>query len=269
MEINRNNVMEIISKSGLQPDKDYGQNYLLDTTICQNIVSCANINENDRVLEIGPGLGSLTHFICLNKAEITLVDIDQRMIDFLKILYNQSNVNLVLCDIRKHDVKNYTKIIGNLPYNITTDTIVYLLENAESAEKMVLMCQQEAYSRFSDLSGKEYGPASILVHLLGSVKKELVVKPGSFYPMPKCASTVFSILIDKTTDREKALDVYYLSKKLFLNRRKTIYNNLSSYLNDKDLALSILNELNILPNKRPEELSPEVFVNIYEKCKSN
>ena len=269
MEINRENVMEIIAKSGLKPDKDYGQNYLLDTNICNNIVSLANISETDNVLEIGPGLGSLTHFICLNDVDITLVDIDQRMVDFLKILYSKPNVNIVLNDIRKHDVSKYTKIIGNLPYNITTEAVIYLLENASNADTMVLMCQQEALARFTDLSGKEYGPASILVHLLGSIKKNLVVKPGSFYPMPKCSSTVFTINVDKTKDRELALAVYYLSKKLFLNRRKTIYNNLSSYLGDKEKAISILNELNIPQSKRPEELSPEMFLKIYQKCKSN
>lgn len=267
MEINRSNVFEIIEKSGLKPDKDYGQNYLLDVSICQKIVDLLELNETDNALEIGPGLGSLTHFISLNKCKITLVDIDERMINFLRKIYNQNNINLVLQDIRKHDVKNYTKIIGNLPYNITTETIVYLLENGASTKKMVLMCQAEAFNRFSDLSGKEYGPASILVHLLGTCKREMTVKPGSFYPAPKCSSIVFTISMKSGVDRNKALEVYKLSKKLFLNRRKTIYNNLSGYLNDKMEAENILNKLNIPLNKRPEELSPETFVRIYETIK--
>ena len=115
MEINRNNVFEIIEKSGLKPDKDYGQNYLLDVSICEKIVSQLDIKDNDSVLEIGPGLGSLTHFISQHNCEITLVDIDSRMIDFLKIIYTKRNVKLIVKDIRKHDLKGYTKIIGNLP----------------------------------------------------------------------------------------------------------------------------------------------------------
>ena len=264
MEINRNNVFEIIEKSQLKPDKDYGQNYLLDVSICQRIVDQLEIKDDDKVLEIGPGLGSLTHFIAQHNSEITLVDIDSRMIDFLKIIYTKNNVRFVVEDIRKHNVESYTKIIGNLPYNITTETIVYLLENAEHAKNMVLMCQAEAFNRFNDLSGKEYGPASILVHLLGECKRVLTVKPGSFYPAPKCSSVVFSIKISENVDRKKCLDVYKLSKKLFLNRRKTIYNNLSSYLNDKNQAEYILNELAIPLNKRPEELSPDVFVKLYD-----
>ena len=262
MEINRNNVFEIIEKSQLKPDKDYGQNYLLDVSICQRIVDQLEIKDDDKVLEIGPGLGSLTHFIAQHNSEITLVDIDSRMIDFLKIIYTKTNVKFVIEDIRKHNVESYTKIIGNLPYNITTETIVYLLENAENAKNMVLMCQAEAFNRFNDLSGKEYGPASILVHLLGECKRVLTVKPGSFYPAPKCSSVVFSIKISENVDRQKCLDVYKLSKKLFLNRRKTIYNNLSSYLGDKNEAEYILNELAIPLIKRPEELSPDVFVKL-------
>ena len=267
MEINRDNVFEIITKSGLKPDKDYGQNYLLDVSICERITNLLGAQDNDMVLEIGPGLGSLTHFLSKNAADITLVDIDQRMVDFLKIIYQQNNINIVTCDIRKHDVSKYTKIIGNLPYNITTETIIYLLENASSAKKMVLMCQAEAFARFNDLSGKEYGPASILIHLLGSSKKELVVKPGSFYPAPKCSSIVFTITLNDGVDRNECLNIYKMSKKLFLNRRKTIYNNLSNLLGDKSKAESILNELAISLNKRPEELSPEQFVHIFKKVK--
>ena len=264
MEINRNNVFEIIEKSGLKPDKDYGQNYLLDVSICEKIVSQLDIKDNDSVLEIGPGLGSLTHFISQHNCEITLVDIDSRMIDFLKIIYKKENIKLIAEDIRKHDLKEYTKIIGNLPYNITTETITYLLENAIEMKKTVLMCQAEAFNRFNDLSGKEYGPVSILVHLLGNAKRIMTVKPGSFYPMPKCSSVVFSIEISENVDRNKMLYVYDLAKRLFANRRKTISNNLSNYLGDKYKAEKILYELNIPLNKRPEELSPETFVKIYD-----
>lgn len=269
MKINRSNVFEIINKSGLKPDKDYGQNYLLDTTMCQRIVDLLNIEDKDSVLEIGPGLGSLTHFISQHDSKITLVDIDQRMVDFLKIIYQKPNIDIVREDIRKHDVSKYTKIIGNLPYNITTETVIYLLENAKNAKKMVLMCQAEAFSRFNDVSGKEYGPASILVHLLGESKKELTVKPGSFYPAPNCSSIVFTVSFRNDVDRDFCLEVYKMSKALYSNRRKTIYNNLSTFLNDKVAAESLLNELSIPLNKRPEELSPDVFVQIYRKWKSH
>ena len=217
MEINRKNVMEIIEKSGLKPDKDYGQNFLLEPDVCKKIIDLLEISNDDTVLEIGPGIGSLTHFLSVSDAkEITLVDIDKRMIDFLKILYAKDNIELVLNDIRKVDVSNYTKIIGNLPYNITTETIVYLLEKCQKAQKMVLMCQAEAFPRFYDLSG---------------------------------------------------IEVYRFAKRLFLNRRKTIYNNLSSCLGNKDAAQKILEDLNIPINKRPEEILPKQYVEIYNLSK--
>ena len=266
MEINRGNVQEIISKSGLKPDKDYGQNYLLEPELASKIVDFLNIKNDEKILEIGPGIGSLTHFICGHPAkEIDLVDIDERMVNFLKILYHNENTNIILNDIRKHDVSKYDKIIGNLPYNITTETVVYLLENAVSAKKMVLMCQAEAYPRFHDVSGGEYGPTSILVHLLGDSKRLLTVKPGSFYPAPKCSSVVFEININEGVDFEYCKAVYSFAKKLFLNRRKTILNNLSNLVKDKNNALKLLEEENIPSNRRPEEISPEKYVSLYNR----
>ena len=268
MEINRKNVMEIIEKSGLRPDKDYGQNFLLEPDVCKKIIDLLEISNDDTVLEIGPGIGSLTHFLSVSDAkEITLVDIDKRMIDFLKILYAKDNIELVLNDIRKVDVSNYTKIIGNLPYNITTETIVYLLEKCQKARRMVLMCQAEAFPRFYDLSGKEYGPASILVHLLGVSKRNFVVKPGCFHPVPKCSSLVFTIDLEKNVNKSFVLEVYKFAKRLFLNRRKTIYNNLSTCLGNKEVAQKILEALNIPMNKRPEEILPQQYVGIYNLSK--
>ena len=270
MEINRKNVMEVIEKSGLKPDKDYGQNYLLEPELAKRIIDLLEIKSGENVLEIGPGLGSLSHFLSLySESKITLVDIDERMINFLKIIYNISNISLVLNDIRKHDVTKYDKIVGNLPYNITTETVVYLLENAKKAKKMVLMCQAEAFPRFNDLSGKEYGPVSILVHLLGNSKRNFTVKPGSFYPIPKCSSVVFTIDLNNDDKREQSLEVYRFAKKMFLNRRKTIYNNLSSFLGNKETAAELLKQSNIDPSKRPEELSPSNFVTLYECVNKN
>ena len=162
MEINRENVIEIINKSGLKPDKDYGQNFLLDPNISKRIVELLEINNNDEVLEVGGGIGSLTHFLTLTDGNISVVDIDERMISFLKIIY-KNNAKLILNDIRKESIEKYTKIIGNLPYNITTEAVTYLLENGKNAQKMVLMCQAEAFNRFNDLSGKEFLEAFLLL----------------------------------------------------------------------------------------------------------
>ena len=264
MEINRSNIFEIINKASLQPDKDYGQNFLVEPEISNRIVEALNINNIDNVIEVGPGLGSLTHYLSLSDASITVVDIDLRMTNFLKIVYQDSNINIVENDIRKVDVSNYNKVIGNLPYNITTEAIQYFLLNANKAEKVVFMIQSETLNHFVDVSGKEYGPTSVLIHLLGNIEKLFTVKAGSFYPAPKCSSVVFVINIDPNKDRLKAISAFKLAKQLFLNRRKTILNNLVNYLKNKELANKVCEDLQINPLSRPEQLSPEIYLSISE-----
>ena len=264
MEINRSNIYEIVNKADLKPDKDYGQNFLVEPEICEKIVNYLNIEEGESIIEVGPGLGSLTHYLSLINNPVTVVDIDLRMTNFLKVVYEKTNIEIVENDIRKVDVSKYEKVIGNLPYNITTEAIQYFLLNASAAKRMVFMIQQETLAHFYDVSGKEYGPTSVLIHLLGNIEKLLTVKAGSFYPAPKCSSVVFTINIDPSKDRTTAIKVFKLSKQLFLNRRKTILNNLTNYLKNKDLALKTLNDLSIDSLLRPEQLSPEKYLAISE-----
>ena len=264
MEINRNNIFEIVNKADLKPDKDYGQNFLVEPQISEKIVAALNIEQDDKVIEVGPGLGSLTHFLSLTNAKVAVVDIDKRMIDFLRIVYQSTNIEIEQNDIRKVDVSSYTKVIGNLPYNITTEAIQYFLLNAENAKRMVLMIQSETFNHFYDVKGKEYGPTSVLIHLLGSIEKLFTVKAGSFYPAPKCNSTVFAINIDTRINRFSAINAFKVAKQLFLNRRKTISNNLLNYLKNKELVNKMCSDLKIDPLARPEQLAPETYLLISE-----
>ena len=264
MEINKNNIFEIINKAGLRPDKDYGQNFLIEPSISERIVHLLNVVDSDDVLEIGPGLGSMTHYLSLYKNSITAVDIDQRMTDFLKVVYCDNNIEIIENDIRKIDISKYNKIIGNLPYNITTEAIQYVLINGIKLSRSVFMIQNEVLAHFIDTEGKEYGPTSVLIHLLGKIEKLFAVKAGSFYPTPKCNSVVFSIDIDPNRDRLKAIGAFKIAKSLFLNRRKTILNNLTTTLKNRDLANSVCVDLGINPLLRPEQLLPEMYLKIYE-----
>lgn len=261
MIIDRTNINEIVNMSGTKPDKDYGQNFLIDPIICERIVSTLDAKIDEKVIEIGPGLGSLTHFL-EHKCKLDVCDIDERMINFLKGIY-QTKISYITNDIRKVDISSYDKIIGNLPYNITTELVTYLLMNAKSCKKMVLMCQQEAFSRFFDDKGKDYGPISVLVHLLGTNKQILTAKPGAFYPAPKCNSLVFCFDFNINVDRDLMIKVYKMCKSLFLNRRKTILNNLKNYVGNSLLANEILDKLNISITKRPEEISPKQYLEMY------
>ena len=264
MEINRSNIFEIVNKANLKPDKDYGQNFLVEPQVSERIVDALKIEDKDTVIEVGPGLGSLTHFLALKNDSVTVVDIDRRMIDFLKIVYQDQNISIVENDIRKVDISNFKKVLGNLPYNITTETIQYFMLNAEKAERMVFMIQAETFNHFYDVEGKEYGPTSVLIHLLGNIEKLFSVKAGSFYPAPKCSSVVFAINIDARVNRFSAINAFKVAKQLFINRRKTILNNLVNYLKSKDLANKLCEDLNINPLSRPEQLKPEIYLSISE-----
>lgn len=268
MKINRNNVFEIINDCNCRPDKDYGQNFLVEESICEEIVKRLEISSSDKILEIGPGIGSITHFICDAANKCDVVDVDERMCDFLAFAYKTFPITIINQDVRKLDISNYTKIIGNLPYNITTELVQYILLNGISADKVVLMCQSETFNHFIDTAGSEYGPTSVLIHLVGTVKKELIVKAGSFIPVPKCNSTVFSIKIKSGLNRDDINNAFLLAKSLFANRRKTIYNNLVSFLGNKDLALKVLENLNISPMLRPEQLKPEEYLKLYKEIQN-
>lgn len=270
MLINRSNIFAINNKLNLKPEKDYGQNFLVEPEIASRIVDSLEINEKDQILEIGPGLGSLTHFISLKNSPCDAVDIDSRMIKFLGEIYGkQPIIKLVNSDVRKIDISRYSKIIGNLPYNITTELITFLLLNGKSCQKFVLMCQAEAFVRFSTFGGGDYGAVSVLVHLLGESKKLFPVKAGSFYPAPKCESIVFEIKLNGSIERDDCFGTYFLAKQLFLNRRKTILNNLSSLLKNKSLAEKICGDLRIQTTLRPEQLTPFQYLTIYKTIKLN
>lgn len=266
MEISKSNVFELLNITGTRPSKDFGQNFLIEPSICNRIVDILVTNESDNALEIGPGLGSLTHFLLQKTGNLTCVDVDAKMISILEQIYKDFKVNLVLNDVRKIELENYTKIIGNLPYNITTELIVFLLEKAKNCRQFVFMIQAEALNRFVEVKGKDYGPASVLIHLLGNIKKQFIVKAGSFYPAPKCNSVVFEINVEDKYPREVVLEVYKLAKKLFLNRRKTLLNNLSNVCG-KEKSTEIFQKLGIPETARIEEISPERILEIYKLTK--
>ena len=267
MVIDRKVINDIVKVLGITPNKDLGQNFLVDPLVCEKIANALELNEKDMALEIGPGLGSLTHFLVNKAKEFEVVDIDTRMCNFLSSVYNENEAKIINNDIRNVDVSKYTKIIGNLPYYITTELITFLVEKSSNCEKFVFMIQTEAVNRFVDESGKEYGAASVLCHLLGTPRRLFSVKASSFYPVPKCGSTVFEIKVNKEVDREKMISVYKMAKQLFLNRRKTLLNNLGGYLGDKERAARIIEKLGLSLTVRPEEIKPYIYVEMYNLVK--
>jgi len=258
--VNKESIKYLMEIASINPTKDKGQNFLVEPNICENIVNLAKIDANSKVIEVGPGLGSLTYHLGNKAKYLTVIDIDERVINYLSNEVKEST-NIVFGDALKYDYNDYDIVISNIPYNITKDLIVHLLISARNATQFVFMCQKENFYHFYDTKGSEYGASSVLVHLLGDIKKAFEVNVSSFVPAPKCKSTVFTITRNNNYDFDLVVKTYKVASKLFLNRRKTILNNLSNLIN-KEEAIKILETLNIDVILRPEEISPKNFYHL-------
>lgn len=258
--MNTKQYFEMIKSFKLLAQKELGQNFLVDSSICEAIVDSLEISNEDNVLEIGCGYGSLSYFILKQASNCTLIDIDQRPIEFVisnNILTRDQKV--INSNIFTQNVSSFTKIIGNLPYYITTGIIEKVLLEANSLKKMVIMVQKDVFSRITARPGqKEYGPLAILVEYMGVVDRIFNISRQSFVPQPHVDSIVFSMEI-KHSDSFKS-KLFVVSKAMFMYRRKTIFNNLKKFINQSTAASSILLSSGIDPRKRPEELSIADFV---------
>ena len=257
MEITRDNAIEIIKQNAIIPSKDKGQNFLVSPTVSKTIVDSLEIENDDCVLEIGPGIGSLTHFLSIRCNDLTVCDIDSDITNYLHSVYPR--ISIINNDALKIDLRKYNKIISNVPYSVTSSLVEKMLLES-NAKEFVIMVQKEVYIRFSSLKGSEYCPLSVLISLLGKIEKIINVSASNFLPAPKCESVAFKITVNN--DKEEVVKAYLLAKKLFLNRRKTILNNLTNVTKDKNKAISVLKEACINNNERPENISPKQYLKI-------
>ena len=250
-------------------NKNLGQNYLINKNISLKMISILDIKKNDLVFEAGSGYGSISFFLlkCLCK-KITLNDIDKKSIFFLnEICPKKENINI---DIIKDsflnvDVSNYTKIISSIPYYIATKTLEYFLTNGINTKKYVFLVQKDFLKRLKSNAGsKNYCPLSIIIKNFFILREEFNVANNFFYPKPHVSSVVFSIELKKDIflDRKKYL---FFLKKMFFNRRKTIYKNLLFYLhNNKEQTLKILKKNNLSILLRPEQINNNVYLDIFK-----
>ena len=245
-------------------NKELGQNYLINHQIAQKMVNLLSVSSEDNILEIGAGFGALSIFL-LNTPYKTLTfnEVDPRAIKFLdEIVEHQKRAYVVNKSALKIPIKNYNKIIGNLPYYITNDLLEYYFTKCD-ASYYLFMIQKEVLNRLvASVNTPDYGPLAILVNCLGDIKKEFDVSKDNFLPMPHVSSLVFSLTNHNNTKVDKYQYLQFL-KRMFLHRRKTIYNNLSLYLMNKDKAKGILDKLKISILTRPEQIAPNTYLNIF------
>ncbi len=263
--MNRETIKEIMSSEGILPQSKFGQNFLCDEKIISSIVDLCEINREDHVLEIGPGLGSITYPISELTDNLTCVEIDNGLARYLS--ENLKGVDIVNDDFIKHNFENagtYNVIVSNIPYYVMTDIMKKLFGVFTQARKMVFMVEEEALARIDcGPDSKQYGPLAILCALYGSYKFEFRVPHTAFVPQPRTTSAVISFTRNSTADDLSPEFVKFLNT-CFSMRRKMLRKNLSSVASPEKISEFFV-KLGISENARAEELAPEMFVELFSE----
>lgn len=264
MIASREYVLSKLNEYTLFPKKKYGQNFLTDSRTVLKIVDALEVKDGDIIYEIGPGLGALSELLAAKNQPLYLYDIDENMVDHLKNVFKMfPHIEVIKENFLKvQDNNKVTKIIGNLPYYITTSLIEHVLINFDISD-FVFMVQAEVEERLiAKRKTKEYGPLSIFIEQFFEIEKVCKVSKMAFYPVPHVDSAVFKIKFKPTEENKKK---YYLFlKEIFSQRRKTISNNLGGMFKSKEEGMKILSSINIPFNKRPEELTLEEIYSLYK-----
>lgn len=256
--MNESQYFENVKSYKLLANKSLGQNFLINSDVAKSIVDLLEISNDDEVIEIGSGLGSLSYFLTKFPAKTQLIDIDERMLQFLNEQFgNCENVVVRRQNILKEDLGKYTKIIGNLPYYITSSIIEHILLTAINAKKIVLMTQKEVYPK---LLSNFKSPLSLFLNYVADISSAKDVGRNNFAPIPHVDSVVFVLTPNQNIKNVENKKLLKLMQQLFLLRRKNILNNLTNVTKDKEKAREILLKLNIDTNKRPEELDINFYI---------
>ncbi len=244
--------------------KELGQNFLINEEVISNICNALEINDNDNVLEIGPGLGSLTDELVKKTHNLTLVEYDAKFYNFLCKCHEDKGIKIIKSNILHFKDYSMNKVIGNLPYYITSDILEFIALNYKNLEKGVFMIQLEALKRICARSGKDYNALNLLLMYKYDIKELFKVKKNNFFPEPNVDSVVFSITPKKDINFNFGNSLYKVSKILFTNRRKTIQNNLKAIIKDKNTMDEVLQEASLNPSLRAEDLSLENYIKLTE-----
>lgn len=267
---NKEYVLKHLNVYDVKALKKYGQNFLVDDKLAKEIVDSISDGENKTLIEIGPGLGALTYHLLNKQGKKILVEIDKVMAEHLSRQINDENIDIVCQDFLKYNLENIQGEIvalANLPYYVTTEIVEKLIK-CPKVTQMTLMVQKEAYQRLvAPINTKEYSPLSIFIEYLGGAKVLKKVSRHSYIPEPHVDSLVFQINVNKRKQSNNEQDFYKITKAMFLMRRKTILNNLTSYVKDKDKAISFLKVLNCNENMRPEQLDLDFYLRLTDLIK--
>lgn len=270
--MNLKEIKELLQKYDANALKKYGQNFLIDDNIL-NIIANSLENKPGLVIEIGPGLGSLTRKLVKRFNQVLAYEIDPKMIQVLQDTIMDSNFKIIAGDFLKanveKDIKDYfghdnIYVIANLPYYITTPILLKILEEAPSIKKMTIMIQKEVAARFlGKPNTKDYNSLSVLIQTYMNVSKVCDVSCNCFYPAPLVESTVIKLERKEQLDFEikNEREFQKINRMLFRQRRKTIVNNLKDAYNKEEI-LNVLNAMNIKETQRSETLTCEQIIEL-------
>lgn len=272
----------ILKKYNITANKNYGQNFLIDEYTVSSIVEKANVSKDDLIIEIGPGLGTLTSILLEKAGKVVCVELDPKMIEIIKDRFSfYDNFEFIHDDILKVDLKklisensnfNNVKVVANLPYYITTPIIMKLLEEKLNLTSITVMVQKEVAERLAETpGGKDTGAITYSINYYTNPQIILNVSKDCFIPSPKVDSAVIQLEV-LNTPKIKVSDenlFFKIIKLAFLQKRKTLINSLSnSGLQSKDFLEKMLNDLSINSKVRAEQLSLEDFGKITDYIKN-
>lgn len=273
----------IMNKYNIKANKSLGQNFLINEEVVNKIVESSEISKEDLVIEIGPGLGTLTKFLLEKAKKVICIELDSKMITILNDRFRlYSNLEIKNKDVLKVDLKNLiknekevnevknVKIVANLPYYITTPIIMKLLEEKLDLESITVMIQKEVADRLIAIPGeKNTGAITYTVYYYSIGEKITEVQKNSFIPEPEVTSEVIKLTIrNKAPINVKNKELMFnIVKNAFMQRRKTLLNSLnnSNIFSSKDEGAKILKEIGLEENVRAERLTLQDFAKIADK----
>jgi 16S rRNA (adenine1518-N6/adenine1519-N6)-dimethyltransferase len=276
--------MDKYNKKSLKPNKHLGQHFLVDRNMIYKIIAKAGLHSSDDVLEIGPGMGALTIPMAGIVKSITAVEKDERLVSHLEKKLEEKhidNVTIINNDVLRVDLeelagnrKRKVKVVGNLPYNISSPLLEKLISNKSLFSKAYLMLQYEFARRLaSDPGSKDYGAITVMTRYESSISQLLEVERDVFYPKPKVGSMVISIDMEQPHAVRARNDRVFelVVRGAFARRRKTIKNSLKVISDhfDADQVSRALDMCKIDPLRRAETLSLDEFIGLSDTLAEN
>lgn len=274
-------IKDILSRHGFSFSKALGQNFLVNPSVCPKIAEMGNAREGFGIIEIGTGIGVLTHELAKRAEKVVAVEIDSRLIPILEeTLAEHKNVKVINADIMKIDLLKIIEeefeglevaVCANLPYYITSPIIMLLLEKRLPIKSITVMVQKEAADRLcAELGTREAGAVTVAVRYFSTPKMLFKVSRGSFMPPPNVDSCVIRLDINEATPVGVEDEEFFfkVARGAFSQRRKTLLNSLSASLGiGKDIVLDAVKKSGLSETVRPEELKMEDFINVSKNLK--